>query len=103
MHRHYAGPSYPALPPLHIELAHHLVILMLDVMAVDDEFAGEVVEFHDDPYLLVWPEQDRILPAALLIAQWPVHRGNLSWPVNPQNITVLSSLGGSAKADVELK
>ena len=30
-------------------------------------------------------------------------RGNLSWPVNPQNITILSSLGGSAKADVELK
>ena len=56
----------------HFELAHHVVILMLDVKAVDDEFAGEVVEFHDDSDLLIRPEQDRVLPAALLIAQQPI-------------------------------
>jgi len=31
------------------------------------------------------------------------YKGQYSWPVNPQNITVRSSLGGSASATVSLK
>jgi hypothetical protein len=31
------------------------------------------------------------------------YRGDFSWPTNPQNITVKSSLGGSASRTVTLK
>jgi hypothetical protein len=31
------------------------------------------------------------------------YRGDFSWPTNPQNITVRSSLGGSASRTVTLK
>jgi hypothetical protein len=31
------------------------------------------------------------------------YRGNFDWPANPQNITVRSSLGGSASRNVTLK
>jgi len=46
----------------YFELDHHVVILVLDVVAVDDVLPPAVLEFHDDPYRLIRPEQDRILP-----------------------------------------
>ena len=46
----------------YFELAHHVVILVLDVVAVDDVLPPAVLEFHDDPYRLIRPQQDRVLP-----------------------------------------
>src|SRR3954462_14921942 len=55
------------------ELGHHVVVLVLDVVAVEDVGAAEVDELHRDADGLVGPERDDVLGAGLVgLGRFPV-------------------------------
>jgi hypothetical protein len=78
-------------------------IQLAEYSAGNDELRVEATGSNASATLSVYVTSTNTLIGTLRNEGGGRYRGDLSWPTNPQNITVRSSLGGSASRTVTLK
>ncbi|HEU0296941.1 MAG TPA: VCBS repeat-containing protein [Anaerolineales bacterium] len=78
-------------------------IQLAEYSAGNDELRVEATSSNSGAVLSVYVTSTNTLIGTLQNEGGGRYRGDFSWPTNPQNITVRSSLGGSASRTVTLK
>ena len=101
-----APSAIPSLTPTRtptIVASDTVSIQLAEYSAGNDELRVEATGSNASATLSVYVTSTNTLIGALTNEGGGRYRGDFSWPTNPQNITVRSSLGGSASRNVTLK
>jgi len=83
--------------------ADTISIQLAEYSAGNDELRVEATGSNASATLSVYVTSTNTLIGTLRNEGGGRYRGDFSWPTNPQNVTVRSSLGGSAGKAVTLK